>query len=467
MRLPLAVGGDVTDLAGSPAAGSAHRGENARVTDLPRKAFTRGVKIATLPAAYAGRTALGFGKRVGGKPAEAVAAEIQQRTAEQMFKVLGELKGGAMKVGQAMSVFEAALPEEMAGPYRATLTKLQDAAPPMPATAVHKILREELGHNWRRRFAEFDDVPAAAASIGQVHKAIWHDGREVAVKVQYPGADEALMADLNQMARMGRLFAAAVPGMDMKPLLAELKERVAEELDYLRESQSQRTFAAAYEGDEDFVVPHVLAAAPHVIVTEWVDGTPLAHVIAAGTREERNAAGLRYERFLLSGPARARMLHADPHPGNYRVTADGRLAVLDFGAVAHLPDGLPDAMGRLLRIAADSRDAEAVMVGLREEGFVRPHIHVDPQQVLDYLDPFVDPARHARFHFSREWMRGQFSRLGDARNPDFTVGMKLNLPPSYALIHRVWLGSIGVLCQLDAIVPMRGELERWVPGFAD
>ncbi len=187
--------------------------DNGLVSDLPRKAVTRTVKLATLPLGFAGRTALGFGRRVGGKPAEMVAAEIQARTAEQMFKVLGELKGGAMKFGQAMSIFEAALPEEVAAPYRSTLTKLQDSAPPLPAAVVHKVLAAELGPQWRRKFTSFNDRPAAAASIGQVHRGVWKDGREVAVKVQYPGAGPALISDINQVARVARMSASWIPGI--------------------------------------------------------------------------------------------------------------------------------------------------------------------------------------------------------------------------------------------------------------
>jgi len=434
--------------------------------DLPKNALTRGVKIASLPVSYAGRTALGLGKRVGGKSAEVVTAELQQRTAEQMFKVLGELKGGAMKFGQAMSIFEAALPEEMAGPYRATLTKLQEAAPPLPADRIHRILAEELGEEWRERFLEFSDVPAGAASIGQVHRAVWHDGRIVAVKVQYPGADKALIADLNQMVRVGTVMGSWVPGIDVKALLNELRARAIEELDYLRESRNQRAFAVAFEGDPEFVVPHVLAASPHVLISEWIDGTPLSSIIANGTREERDHAGTLFERFLLSGPARAGLLHADPHPGNFRITPDGRLGVLDFGAVNLLPEGLPFAFGSLLRTSMVG-DADQMLAGLRDEGFIRPHIDLDPKQVFDYLDPFVEPARTEHFTFSRDWMRAQFARINDVRNPEFTIGLKLNLPPSYALIHRVWLGTISVLCQLGATVPMRSELERWAPGFTE
>src|SRR5450759_5017328 len=148
------------------------------MSDLPRRAVTRTAKLATLPVGLTGRTAWGLGKRLGGRPAEVVAQEIQQRTAEQIFRVLGELKGGALKLGQALSIFEAAMPAEIAGPYRATLTKLQESAPPLPASSLHQVLAADLGQAWRDDFIEFDDSPAAAASIGQVHRAIWHDGRK-------------------------------------------------------------------------------------------------------------------------------------------------------------------------------------------------------------------------------------------------------------------------------------------------
>src|SRR2546429_6629600 len=157
------------------------------VSDLPRRAFTRTAKLATLPVGLAGRTALGVGKRIGGRRAEIVAQEIQQRTAEQIFRVLGELKGGAMKLGQALSIFEAALPPEIAGPYRATLTRLQEAAPPLPARTVHQVLTRELGEDWRDFFSEFSDTPAAPASPRHVHQALWHGRPPGAAQSPVPG----------------------------------------------------------------------------------------------------------------------------------------------------------------------------------------------------------------------------------------------------------------------------------------
>ena len=435
------------------------------VTDLPRKAVIRSFKLATLPLGFAGRTTIGVGKRLGGQSAELVAAELQQRTAEQVFRVLGELKGGAMKFGQALSIFEAALPENLVSPYRATLTRLQESAPPLPSRTVHKVLATSLGKDWRHNFASFDDRAAAAASIGQVHRAIWHDGRAVAVKIQYPGAGDALLSDLAQVARLGRLLGAIMPGLDTKPLTDELRHRIAEELDYELEADAQETCAAAYADDPDICVPHVVAQGGNVLVTEWVDGTPLSEIIRAGTPDERNRAGLLFARFLFSGPQRAGILHADPHPGNYRLLNDGRLGVLDFGAVNRLPDGLPASMGALLHRGLEG-DADGLLEGLRTEGFVRPNVRIDPRQLLDYLMPFVEPLTAEEFQFSREWLRSQATRVGDPRSSGYWTGVRLNLPPSYLLIHRVTLGTIGVLCQLGGEAPYRAEMLRWQPGFA-
>ncbi|MFC7549463.1 ABC1 kinase family protein [Plantactinospora sp. GCM10030261] len=448
------------------------------MTDIPRRAVSRTAKLAALPLGFAGRTVLGMGKRVTGLASEVVSAEIQQRTAEQLFSVLGQLKGGAMKFGQALSIFEAALPEEMAAPYRQALTKLQEAAPPLPVGSVHRVLAEQLGSDWRSHFVEFDDTPAAAASIGQVHRAVWHGpaigasgrrgrraARPVAVKVQYPGAGDALLADLKQLSRLGAMFRVVQPGLDIKPLLAELRERITEELDYGLEAESQRAFAAAYADDPDIFVPEVLAAAPRVLVTGWVEGTPLAEIIASGSTEQRDRAGELMATLHLSAPMRAHLLHADPHPGNFRLLRDGRLGVLDFGAVARLPEGTPEPIGRLARLALD-RDADAVVEGLRAEGFIRPTEPIDAQAVLDFLLPLMDPLQADEFQFTRAWLRREAARLANPKSPAHQLGRQLNLPPSYLLIHRVTLGSIGVLCQLEARAPYRAILERWLPGFA-
>ncbi|WP_329194736.1 ABC1 kinase family protein [Streptomyces sp. NBC_01435] len=443
------------------------------MSDLPRKAVTRTAKLAALPLGFAGRATWGLGKRIGGKSAELVAREVQQRTADQLFKVLGELKGGAMKLGQALSVFESALPEEVAGPYRAALTKLQEAAPPLPSDTVHAVLAERLGEDWRELFLEFEDKPSAAASIGQVHRAVWHDGRNVAVKVQYPGAGEALLSDLTQLSRFARLLGPLIPGMDIKPLITELRDRVSEELDYEQEARSQRDHAEEFADDPDVVIPGVVHQSDQVLVTEWMDGVPLADVIAEGTPAQRDRAGQLLARFLFSGPARTGLLHADPHPGNFRLLppdeeSDGdgewRLGVLDFGTVDRLPGGLPQTIGDSLRLTL-AGEADAVYELLREEGFVKDSIDLDPDAVLDYLLPIIEPAQVAEFTFTRSWMRHQAARIADPRSPAHQLGKQLNLPPAYLLIHRVTLSTIGVLCQLGATVRLRDELASWLPGF--
>jgi predicted unusual protein kinase regulating ubiquinone biosynthesis (AarF/ABC1/UbiB family)/HSP20 family molecular chaperone IbpA len=435
------------------------------MSDLPRFAVTRSARLARLPVGFAGRTALGTGKRLGGRPAELVNQEIQQRTADQVFRVLGDLKGGAMKLGQALSVFEAALPPEIAAPYRATLTRLQESAPPVPAQTIHKVLAADMGEQWRASFAGFDDQPAAAASIGQVHRAVWHDGRQVAVKIQYPGAGRALISDFNQLSRFARLFGTLMPGLDAKPLLAELRDRVAEELDYRREAAAQQAFAAGYAGDPDVCVPGVVAVSDHVLVSEWLGGIPLAAVIAGGTTAQRNRAGIMLIRFLFSGPARVGLLHADPHPGNFRLLADGRLGVLDFGAVDRLPGGFPPIFGRVLRLMHEGGDLARLEEEFRSHGYLRDGVSVDLTALRAFLVPLAEPSAAQSFRFSREWLRTETAQASALRSS--SVLRRLNLPPSYVLIHRVLAAGLGVLCQLECEVPFRAEVLRWMPGYAD
>ena len=430
--------------------------------DIPRGGTARTAKMVSIPLGLAGRSAIGFGRQLVGQSGNMVFAQIQEKTAEQVFKVLGELKGGAMKFGQALSVFEAALPEEIAKPYRETLVKLQESAPPLPVRVVHKVLAKELGEDWRDHFAFFDDNPTASASIGQVHRGTWKDGRAVAVKIQYPGAAEALISDLNQIQRFAKIFALFMPGLDMKPLLEELRARIIEEVDYRYEAQAQETYARVYDNDPDIAIPKVVMVSDRVLVSEWMDGTPLSKIISGGSREQRNNAGMKLARFHFTSPDRAGLLHADPHPGNFRLLDDGRLGVLDFGACNRLPDGFPEPMKNLLKHALDD-DALGLYEGFKKDGFILSEVDVDPQLVLDYLVPLVESLRTETFKYSREWLRDQSARVGDPRNPTAKIGFQLNLPAEYVLIHRVTLGTTGIFCQLEAEGNFRDEALSWFP----
>jgi predicted unusual protein kinase regulating ubiquinone biosynthesis (AarF/ABC1/UbiB family) len=288
------------------------------------------------------------------------------------------------------------------------------------------------------------------------------DGRPVAVKVQYPGADEAMRSDLRQIRRLSKMFAPLAGGMDVTPLVDELVERTGEELDYTVEAASQQQAAEGFADSTEFVVPQVLAGTAKVMVSEWIEGEPLSTAAARG-EEERNRVGLSYVRFLFAGPSQVGILHADPHPGNFRITPDGRLGVVDFGLVARLPDGLPRAMGTILRIARQG-DARQVADQLHREGFVPAD--VDADDLWDYLAPFVEPAAVPEFQFNRDWMREQFLRVRDLSSSG-AMGLKINLPPSYLLIHRVWLGGLAVLSQLGARAAFVDVLEEFLPGYAE
>jgi predicted unusual protein kinase regulating ubiquinone biosynthesis (AarF/ABC1/UbiB family) len=429
--------------------------------DLPTRGLVRGARLAALPAAFVGRRAVGLGRRIGGRPAELIAAEVQARTAEQLFAVLGELKGGAMKVGQWMSAMEAALPEQLAGPYGEALTRLQEAAPAMPMRTVDRVLTEAFGRKWRGQFADFDETPSAAASIGQVHRGTWHDGRPVAVKVQYPRAGDALATDLRQLDRLVPLMRVAAPGMDARGLLAELRTRVMAEVDYRQEAAAQTAFAEEFRDDADFVVPTVVAGTDRVLVSDWIDGTPLAQVARSGNPRERELAALGTVRFLLSSPPRVGRLHGDPHPGNFRLLPDGRLAVLDFGSSLPMPHGWSPRLAALLRAGRD-RDSAALFEVARAAGMVDAS-DITPAALLALLDPLLDPLRQDTFTFSRAWLRAQTARISDPLSEVSRAQRKLRVPVRHLLVQRVAAGTTGVLCLLGATVPVRDETETWLP----
>jgi predicted unusual protein kinase regulating ubiquinone biosynthesis (AarF/ABC1/UbiB family) len=428
-------------------------------------ALVRTLRLVSLPLGAAALGVQGLVLRGLGRDGAEVTRRQRARTVARTRRVLGELKGGALKAGQLLSTVEALFPADPEQSWREALTSLQESNPGMPWPDAESVLVAELGAQWRSRFAAFDQRPAAAASIGQVHHAVLTDGREVAVKIQYPGVREAILSDVRAFSLASRVAALVARGVAMPPLVAELRTRLLEELDYRREAANQRAFAAAYPPDDpEAVVPGVVLATSRVLVQTWLDGVPLARVAATGTQPERDRLGELYQRFLLSGPERCGLLHTDPHPGNFRFTAEGRLGVLDFGSCLALPGGLPRSFGRLITALLAGSDAE-VLAALREEGLVRPGARLEVAKLRDYLAPFSEPARHERFHYTREWLKGQFARVNDPRNPEFAVALQLTIPPEQLFTHRVWLGIVGVLAQLDAEVPVRPELRRWLPGF--
>ncbi len=436
------------------------------VSDIKRGRAARNAKLASLPVGMAGRAAMGFGKRLTGKSKDEVNAELMDKAAQQLFTVLGELKGGAMKVGQALSVMEAAIPEQYGKPYREALTKLQREAPPMPAARVHRVLDAQLGTKWRDRFASFDDKAVASASIGQVHKAVWADGREVAVKIQYPGADEALRADLKTMQRMVGVLKQLSPGADVQGVVDELIERTEMELDYRLEADNQRAFAKAYEGDPHFVVPHIVASAPKVVIQEWIEGIPLSHIIRDGTQEQRDLMATRLFEFSDDAPRRLEMVHGDAHPGNFMLLPGDKMGVIDFGAVAPMPGGWPVELGQILRYAVD-KNYDKLLPTMQKAGFIQKGQQVSTREIDDMLKQYVEPLQVPVFHYQRSWLQRMTTLELDRAAGQIKAARQMDIPPKLAIPMRVIASIVAISCQLDAHVPTRRIAEEMVPGFSD
>jgi predicted unusual protein kinase regulating ubiquinone biosynthesis (AarF/ABC1/UbiB family) len=464
---------------------------------LPAGGLRRTGRLAALPLRHAARTAAAA-TRLSRMATDQVAA----RTAEQLFGTLGELKGGAAKLGQAMSVFEAAMPEEVAAPYRSALRRLTDAAPPMSAETAQRVIAADLGAafgpGWRDRLAAFDDTPRAAASIGQVHRGRWRDdhGRivEVAVKVQYPGVGQALRSDLRQARLLARVM-ARLTRLNVTGLADELALRIVEELDYVREGRVQSEVAAAFadhvpeaiaearaagvrepQGRTKVKVPAVYAATPRVLITGWLDGVSLTtlldgriDLLPEGWRElsPGDAADLaaRLLGHAIYAPAACTgWMHADLHPGNFLLLPGGRLGMLDFGAVAAVPGGIPAPFGRLAA-AVLAGDGPTVVQLARQVGALPPGRELDERLVVELLHPMVATAAADTFTYSRPWLRGLMAHFAE---PRFAPAVRNLTPPrEYALVWRATLAAAGLYAQLGATVPTRGFHLAYSPGFRD
>jgi predicted unusual protein kinase regulating ubiquinone biosynthesis (AarF/ABC1/UbiB family) len=435
------------------------------VAEIKRGRAARNAKLASLPVGFAGRAALGFGKRLTGSSRDEVNAELMEKAAHQLFTVLGELKGGAMKVGQALSVMEAAIPDQFGEPYREALTKLQKDAPPMPAARVHRVLDAQLGTRWRERFASFDDAPFASASIGQVHKAVWADGRPVAVKIQYPGADEALRADLKTMKRMVSVFKQLSPGADVQGVVDELIERTEMELDYRLEAENQRAFAKGYRNDPHFVVPAIVASAPKVVVAEWMDGIPMAQIIRTGTTAQRDIVGTRLFELTYDAPRRIELMHGDAHPGNFMLLPGDKLGVLDFGAVAPMPGGIPIELGLTVRYALE-KDYDKLLPTMEKIGFIQRGQQVSPREIDEMLRQYVEPLEVEVFHYTRKWLQKMAAANMDISVDTIKTARQMDIPAKLAIPMRVIASNVAISCQLDAHIPTKALASELIPGFA-
>lgn len=448
-----------------------HRGRVVRLTSRgvrskstgtpPTGKVVRTAKLAALPVAYAGRPVAGTGKRVLGRPADQVDTDIQRRTAQHMFEVLGELKGCAQKLGQLLAMYEMALPPDLAEPYRIALSHLQDSGPAMLPPMVHRAMAANMGENWRGNFCSFDDRRFAAASVGQVHRAIWRDGTPVAVKVMYPGAREAVLNDLGQLRRASPLFNVFLPGADVSSVIDALSESVGEELDYQQEADYQRAFARAYTDDPDFVVAKVVHQQGDVLVSEWIEGVSVSRLLMSSSQVDRNRIGLLIARFVMTSFSRTGLLYGDPHPGNFRLQPDGRLGVVDFGACSDFPPpGFLDTVADIGK-AVFNGGVRELEDAVRRHGFVAEGRNFDVEKLAEDINPIRELFVPPEVHMTTSWLRSQVRRVMDPRLSN--VMRQLTMPAELTPIARTILATVGVLCQLDAKGPIRDELLRELP----
>ncbi len=427
--------------------------------------FSRSARVWKLSARNSARFAVTKVRRLA-TPAERRAALDTQfaiRTAEDVAKELGEMKGVLMKAGQLVSFIFEGLPDEA----QDALAALQADAAPMAPTLAAGVVESELGRPPERAFLDWSDLPVAAASIGQVHRAVTHEGRDVAVKVQYPGVSEAIEADLEATQVMYGVFSAMMlKGLDVKGFVDELRSRMREELDYRLEAANLDQFADIFAGHPWVRVPQLVPdlSTERVLTTEWVDGLSFDEFRRTASVETKQHAAEVVWRFAQFAILHHRTFNGDPHPGNYKFHHDGSVTFLDFGLVKRWAPGDFESLDPTLQAIIVHRDPERLVQAMESSGFLRSGHGLDPELVFSYVSgPYV-PYLTDEFTFSREWMRDTLSRMFDIQGPHAAVIEQLNMPPTFVILDRVVWGINAILGKLEARGPWRAMLMEYLDG---
>jgi predicted unusual protein kinase regulating ubiquinone biosynthesis (AarF/ABC1/UbiB family) len=393
-----------------------------------------------------------------GERREQLRSDLALQTAEDVTVTLGAMKGVLVKLGQMASYAY----DGLAPPVRRTLSRLQDSIPPMSPELAAQVVLEELGRPPEQAFAQWDPEPIAAASIGQVHRAITHDGRAVAVKVQYPGVAETMAADLDNVALLRKMLKITAPNQDVDALVAELRERVLEELDYRREAANQRLLAAYYDGHPTIHVPAIIdeLSTRRVVTSELSDGARFAE-LATWSQEERDLAGETIYRFVFRSLYEVHAFNGDPHPGNYLFHGGGRVTFLDFGLVKHFtPEDLDPLMQMARRLCVD-QDPEAFRASLEEAGFLAPGAPLSTAAIVEHLAVFYEMIRESRtLTVTGDYASAVVKRFFDVRSP---VAEYASVPRSYVILQRINLGLFALLGDLRATANWRAIAEEIWP----
>src|SRR2546430_6318691 len=372
--------------------------------------------------------------------------------AERMVDVLGTMKGAAMKIGQLASFIDTEfLPPEYRELYQEKLSALRTSAPPMSWSKVSKVLEQEWESPVEELFEQFDHEAIAAASIGQVHRAILPDGRVVAVKIQYPGVAQALRADMQNAGMILRLAKALAPGLDAKAAAEELKERVLEELDYEYEAQNQRTFARAYRGHPFIYVPDVISrlTTERVLVTEWVDGLGFEDIKEL-PQDKRDRFGEIVFRFCFGSIYHLQHFNADAHPGHYVLMLDGKVAFLDFGMTKQLDKEQIELEIAALEAAFDN-DPEGLVSALHDLGFLRNPKRIDAERLMDHVKAVGGGYMgDAGLTIDSELVMRAISAVTDPRSDFYDLMRRENVPANELMGRRMESGVLAVLGQLNA-----------------